>query len=210
VRATDQAGNTDPTPLSFTWVVDTIAPETTLLTHPPLATNQTTASFTFSGSDTGTGITTFQCSLDGAPFAACTSPWSLTGLAEGPHTFQVRAQDNAGTKDPTPESFTWYVDLTAPDTAIVTKPLSPTYGLLATFSFSATDNLTGTVTFECSLDGGAFAACVNPSTFTGLAPGGHTIAVRARDAAGNLDPSPASYAWFINPGTRVYLPLVKR
>jgi glycosidase len=210
VRATDQAGNTDPTPLSFTWVVDTIAPETTLLTHPPLATNQTTASFTFSGSDTGTGITTFQCSLDGAPFAACTSPWNLTGLAEGPHTFQVRAQDNAGTKDPTPESFTWYVDLTAPDTAIVTKPLSPTYGLLATFSFSATDNLTGTVTFECSLDGGAFAACANPSTFTGLAPGGHTIAVRARDAAGNLDPSPASYAWFINPGTRVYLPLVKR
>lgn len=213
VRAVDQAGNVESSPDMFTWVVDTIAPTTLLISHPPLATRQLTATFTFSGDDTGgTGITTFQCSLDGAPFSACTSPLNLTGLAEGPHTFQVRAQDNAGIRDATPESYTWYVDLTAPDTAIVTRPVSPTYGLLATFGFSATDNLTQTsaFSFECSLDGGPFAACANPNTFTGLSPGSHTLLVRARDAAGNPDPSPAGYTWFINPGTRVYLPLVKR
>jgi hypothetical protein len=50
-----------------------------------------------------------------------------------------------------------------------------------TFTFSSTDP---GVTFECSVDGGAFSACSSPYTVPPLAPGGHTFAVRAVNSVG--------------------------
>ena len=44
--------------------------------------------------------------------------------------------------------------------------------------------------FECAVDSGASAAARPPSV-GGLADGNHTVAVRAADAAGDADPSPA-------------------
>src|SRR5207253_2889644 len=78
-------------------------------------TNSTSASFTFTSSETGS---TFQCSLDGATFASCTSPKTYSGLAQGSHTFQVKATDASGNVDPTPDSYTWTVDTTAPSLAL--------------------------------------------------------------------------------------------
>ncbi len=52
-------------------------------------------------------VTTFNCSLDAAAFAACTSPQTYSGLTNGSHTFQVRAVDAAGNVDPTPATYTW-------------------------------------------------------------------------------------------------------
>ena len=49
--------------------------------------------------------------------------------------------------------------------------------------------------FECSLDGGAFAACDSPHEFSGVSFAAHEFAVRATDAAGNTDPTPATRAW---------------
>jgi hypothetical protein len=39
--------------------------------------------------------------------------------------------------------------------------------------------------FSCRLDAGAFAPCSSGVTFSGLAPGGHTVDVQATDLAGN-------------------------
>ena len=55
-------------------------------------------------------------------------------------------------------------------------------------------------TFECRLDGAAFAACVTPTGFQGLSLGPHTFAVRAVDAAGNADATPATFDWEIVAG----------
>jgi Ca2+-binding RTX toxin-like protein len=66
----------------------------------------TSASFEFTSSETGSG---FDCSLDGRPFAACSSPISHTGLMPGAHTFSARATDAAGNSDPTPAVRTWTV-----------------------------------------------------------------------------------------------------
>ena len=98
VRATDATGNTQATPASRTWKVDTTAPHTTILSAPPALTNEDHATFTFS-SEAGA---TFECSLDGAAFTACTSPKTYTNLSDGHHTFDVTATDRAGNVEPPP------------------------------------------------------------------------------------------------------------
>ena len=65
-----------------------------------------------------------ECSLDGAPFAACTSPQSYTSLDEGAHTFEVRAIDQAANPDPSPASYAWTVDTVAPDTPTIDSSTS--------------------------------------------------------------------------------------
>ncbi|QSQ27964.1 OmpA family protein [Pyxidicoccus parkwayensis] len=192
VRAVDSAGNVDPTPATYTWTVDTSPPDTTIVSGPTGSTTSTSATFDFSSNESPV---TYQCSLDGAAFTACTDPVTFTGLADGSHTLSVRAVDAAGNVDPTPATRTWTVDRTAPDTTIVSGPATVTNATTATFDFTSNES---PVTYECSLDGAAFTACTDPVTFSGLADGGHTLSVRARDAAGNVDPTPATYAWTVD------------
>jgi hypothetical protein len=106
VRATDAAGHTDSTPASHSWTVDTSAPETTIDSGPTDPTTETTATFIFSAGEAGS---TFECSLDGASFTACSSPEVYSGLAAGSHAFEVRATDGAGNTDSTPATYTWNV-----------------------------------------------------------------------------------------------------
>jgi hypothetical protein len=47
------------------------------------------------------------------------------------------------------------------------------------------------VTTECRLDSAPWSPCTSPVRLDGLAPGSHTVRVRARDGFGNVDPTPA-------------------
>jgi uncharacterized delta-60 repeat protein len=86
-------------------------------------------------------------------------------------------------------------DTGAPDTAVTSAPPSLS-GTSAMVYFTGTDTgASGVVAYECSLDGAAFTSCMSPAIFYGLADGSHAFSVRARDAAGNVDPSPATYTW---------------
>jgi hypothetical protein len=108
VRAVDLAGNADPTPASRSWTIDTVPPQTTITATPPAVTPSTNASFDFNANQAGSR---FECSLDGAPYSACTSPAGYSGLAPGSHQFSVRATDPAGNTDPTPATHTWTISL---------------------------------------------------------------------------------------------------
>ncbi len=57
--------------------------------------------------------------VDGLLFKACLSPKTLPPQTEGLHDFQVRAFDNSGNPDPTPDSFGWTLDTAPPDTTII-------------------------------------------------------------------------------------------
>jgi len=88
-------------------------------------------------------------------------------------------------------------EIRQPDTGISSAPHGSTKSRSATFSFSRTDAaLAGP--FECQLDGGAFAACTSPATYTRLRGGRHAFAVRALSPHGIVtDPSPATASWTV-------------
>lgn len=55
------------------------------------------------------------------------------------------------------------------------------------------------MTFACRLDGGGWLACASPYPVQDLGLGLHTFEVRAIDAEGGADPSPASHSWEVRP-----------
>jgi hypothetical protein len=83
-------------------------------------------------------------------------------------------------------------DTTPPNTSISSGPASSTTSTSASLVFTATESGS---TFECKLDSGAYAACASPKTYSGLGVGSHQFSVRAKDAAGNLDATPATQSW---------------
>jgi hypothetical protein len=176
----------DPQP---TVIVDGIPPDTTISSGPPTPTNQTSANFSFDSSETGS---IFQCSLDDEDFATCTSPRPYSGLADGPHTFAVRAIDLAGNTGPE-TSHSWTIETRAPTASVTSGPAALSNSRSATFAFSADEPSS----FECQLDGGSFQACGSPASYQGLGDGTHTFAVRPTDAAGNTGAA-SSHGWRVD------------
>ncbi len=183
---------TDPEP-------DTSPPQTTIGAGPPATTTATDATLAFSSSEANSS---FQCQLDGSAWAACSSPRTYSGLGGGGHSFSVRATDAAGNVDPTPATRQWTVDTTPPpvddttppNTTIGSGPPATTTETSAAFTFSS--NEPGS-SFACKLDSAVFSPCSSPKSFSGLSIGSHTFTVRATDAAGNVDASPASRTWTV-------------
>jgi hypothetical protein len=199
---------------------DPTAPETTIDSSPPNTSNSASATFTFS---TNQPNATFQCTIDGSAFADCTSPQQYTGLADGSHTFQVRATNGAGVSDPSPDSYGWTVDATAPTISSV-SPANGATGVavgsdvLASFSepMDPATLTTATFTLVAQADGAPVAAAVtfddqtdqavlNPNadltpgaTYTATLQGGAT---GAKDPFGN--PLSADRVWSFTIGAPV-------
>lgn len=167
-------------------------PDTTITAGPPSWSADAAATVAFTGSGGATG---FECSLDGAPFAACVSPHTWPDPADGPHVARVRAIDQAGHADPLPAVHAWTTDRTAPTVRITSAPPDPGGIGSAVFVFDGADALTPAVTFECALDGAAFAPCADPAAYPSIATGAHAFRVRSVDRAGNRS-AQASHAWF--------------
>jgi hypothetical protein len=219
VRAIDSAGNVQASPTAYKWTVDnfladTTAPETTILSKPGDPSSSPVASFTYSSSEPGSN---FQCKLDDGAFNSCpASGVSYSGLAEGSHTFQVRATDAANNTDPTPAGYSFSVVLGStqtpsplpsgpipgakkatgkPDTTIAKSP-AKLRDRTPTFRFGS--NRSG-ASFQCKLDRGSFKSCRSPYTTKTLAFGQHTLTVRAV-TTGGTDPSPAKLSFKIVKG----------
>ena len=94
--------------------------------------------------------------------------------------------------DPAPQP-TPPPDATAPETTISSGPAGTVASGSATFSFASSEP----GSFTCRLDGGTWGSCASPKSYSALPNGTHTFSVRATDAAGNADATPASRSWTV-------------
>jgi hypothetical protein len=192
VKAIDADLNEDPTPDSVSFTVDTIKPDTTILSGPSGPTSDATPTFTFGSTEVPS---TFKCRLDGGVFTACSSGFPFDTLSDGPHTLEVKALDSALNEDPSPDSTSFTIDTAAPDTTILSGPAGPTSHATPTFAFDSSEPGSA---FQCSIDGRAFALCSSPFTTATLGDGPHSVAVKAIDSALNQDASPASRSFSVD------------
>jgi CSLREA domain-containing protein len=197
VTATDAMDNESPNSneASTSTAADTTPPETTIDSGPTGTVSIASATFEFSSSEAGSA---FECSLDGAPFSGCASPKDYTSLADGSHTFEVRAIDAAGNTDPTPAKRSWTVDATAPSVQPPQQNLAlgttlGTFAVPVKLTWSATDSTSTVAKYELqqSTNGAAYTnvSLSSPTTTVrtvSLEPGiTYQFRVRAQDSAGN-------------------------
>jgi YVTN family beta-propeller protein len=162
--------------------------------------------FTFTSTAGTNPIAGFECSLDNGAFSSCSSPTTLTNLAVGSYTFQVRAVDTSGNRDPTPPSFSWTI-IAPPTKTTITSAVDgngaavqnggTTLSNSIRFTFTATPGTNPIAGFVCNIDNSPFSSCTSPATFNSLAVGSHKFTVSAVDTLGNNDPNPAIFSWTI-------------
>ena len=129
----------------------------------------------------------------------------LTPTNDAPGTFPLgvtpvtfSATDEAGNTGMATSSLT-VVDTTPPETSLLSALDGDGQAIAQdeitgspdmTFTFSGADTV-GVSSFECQLDAGPFAPCASSQSYMGLGLGDHLFQVRAVDASGNGDLSPA-------------------
>jgi Big-like domain-containing protein len=106
ISATDTAGNSSSA--SRTWTVDTVPPALTLSGGPAegSVSDMTTATFTIATTEGA-----LSCKLDGMAVPCAPPSATVSGLADGVHTFTIAASDAAG--NAANASRTWTVTLPA-------------------------------------------------------------------------------------------------
>jgi len=182
----------------FEWTIDATPPEVRVDRGPSGRTAASTSELFFTGS---AGAESFRCRVDsGLPagtvpagaggFGACASPFSVSGLPDGEHLFEVVAVDAAGNLS-TIASRKWAQDTEGPAVVFSSGPPAATTSGDAGFTFEATDL---PASYACRIDGGKWAPCLSPASYGQLGTGPHHFEVRASDTLGNLG-EVASYDW---------------
>jgi len=198
VRAADAAGNQAAAAREF--AIDTGAPDTPELTAAvPASPANDNAPVVFGSAVAGATVELHDGDDCSSPPIAIVTPAEL----ESGHTLSVPDDSVTvlhatatveGRTSGCSEPLTYVEDSTAPETTIPTHP--PTTTMSTSASFFPGPEEPG-VSFECSLDGAAYAACGSPRSYANLTVGAHTFAARATDAAGNVDETPAEWSWAI-------------
>ncbi len=175
--------------VQFDWTAvnndaDTDSPETTITSGPASLSASPDATFAFTSDESGS---TFECSLDGSAFGACSSPATYTGLGDGAHTFDVRATDSSANTDASPDSASWTIDATDPNVSLA-DPGSPVRGTVS-LSPSADDGTgsgVATLIVQRSPGGAGTWTTIGTSWNTeSVADGSYDLRARATDNAGN-------------------------
>jgi hypothetical protein len=195
VRATDAAGNTDASPATRSFTVDTVAPTTTITSSPPALSLSGSGSVTFTVNESGA---TSQCRIDGGAWTACTSPYQVSGLAIGSHTVDVRSTDAAGNLEDPGDSVSWTVVLPVtggPTVALVAPTANSTVGTSTRFSANASSP-SGVSRVEFWVDKqrvatDSTAPYTSRVSLSGLRTGMHTVTARAFDTSGQAASSAA-------------------
>ncbi len=208
VRATDVAGNVEPSSVNpVVTYVDTQAPTSGLNALPSFVTT-TAIPLTWSGSDpeTGTvaGYSVFVSDNGGAyaPFLSGTRARTATFTGIGGHRygFYVVAIDVAGNLEAAPAvaQVTTLVDLASPVSSVAALPTKSTATAIP-LMWSGTDDATGVVTYAVfvSDNGGAYTPFLSSTqattaTYTGVDGHRYNFYTVATDAAGRVETIPTA------------------
>jgi hypothetical protein len=136
-----------------------------------------------------------ECRLDGLEWRPCGPQHDVEVTADGEHVLEVRATDSTLQRDPAPATWVWRVDTQAPRTSIVAGPASVETSSELRVEFTSDDSA---ATFECRLDAEDWRNCSSPYRAGALEDGSHSLAIRATDAAGNVETPPAERAWTVS------------
>jgi alpha-tubulin suppressor-like RCC1 family protein len=118
--------------------------------------------------------------------------WTLMALGgDGIKTVYVQFRDAAGVVSGS-FSDTIFLDTMPPVLTITSMPDNLSTSSTATFSFSASEPVTG---YECRIDSSSYEPCISPKSFSGLSEGSHTFHLRAVNLVGNT--AETSYTWTI-------------
>ncbi len=182
----------DKTPVMWQWTVDSTPPTVSILTAPPRYDNSPSPTFTF-GSEQQALVT---CSLDDGPREVCSSPYQVGPLSDGAHTLSLLATDVAGNVQLEAATYAWTLDTTTPDVTLLQTP--PALGTVnaVTFTFETAQSTTP-LSLRCLLDGIDRSPCASPIAFS-VSDGAHRFEVRARNALGIADPTPAVFDFTVD------------
>jgi subtilisin len=186
VGAAGEADDSDTTPASRTWTIDTVAPGAPIISGPANDGFDNTGNFTVSGTaEPASTVELFDGTTSlGTVQASAAGDWSKTlgGVVEGSHTYTARATDAAGNTSAVSNARTVVVDTTRPTITISTPADGATYSSdqMVTADYSCRDETGGSGISSCdgNVPGGSAidtAASVGTRTFT----------VTATDKAGN-------------------------
>ncbi|MFT7579290.1 MAG: putative repeat protein (TIGR01451 family), partial [Myxococcota bacterium] len=199
VRRVGPDGTVDSTPAFCVWEYDASVPATWCVTQPDDPSQTSDATLTF-GSNVADQPAYFcvrdpEDAADLEAYESCETTVFYSDLDDGDHEVCVYVVNQAGTADTTPECCGWTIDTMLPSTDVVCEPtLYGTGDVNLTFS-SPTQDLAG---FECRWDDGEWMACTTPAMAEDLSDGDHSFQVRAIDASGNVDPTPATCAFSVD------------
>jgi hypothetical protein len=139
---------------------------------------------TFPAIPTGTLIAATQTSPEGATSELVVATTTADPAGGGGSGDKDKGKD----KDEKPKDKKPKADKKAPETTIVKGPKARSRKRTAKFRFVSSE---AGSTFQCKLDKKPFKPCRSPKKYKRLKPGKHVFQVRAIDAAGNRDKTPA-------------------
>lgn len=191
-RARDRALNLEPSPVSTSFVIDTIAPIVAFTTPAPgslISDDVVTAQFSVQDANAVTSM----CAVDATEPAECDESFTTAQLNDGVHAFTVRAEDAAGNVSSASVSF--IVDTQPPDTSINSSlpRVTSSTTIALTVSSSEADS-----TIQCRIDDGGWTPISGQFVAPDLPDGAHEFECIATDAAGNVDMTPSSIQTIID------------
>jgi hypothetical protein len=163
-----------------------VRPDTRIEGAPASLLNDRTPSFRLVSSKPGSS---YECSLDGGPFAVCPAPYTAPALGDGAHTLKVRARDRLGVLDLSAAEHTFSIDATAPR---IRRPRLSRAGLLRyRLSEKAAVRISvhsgrRSVSIRRAAGAGPNQAALARSIRRAARGGTARIAISAVDVAGNL------------------------
>jgi hypothetical protein len=208
IIAFDNFGNNNTTSVTFT--VDTVTPSLTITAPEPDSWHNTSeVNFTWTSSDSGSGLAYFTVAMDGGEWInVTTSYYQFSGLADGGHIAHIRSYDRAGNYMGRNVEFN--IDTAGPTLDIVAPtPDALIFSSNVSVSWTST-SASGISDYWIKADGEQWewinATSSSSCTLTSLADGVHVVSVKAQDNASNWNQTSVSFTIDIAPTVIAHSP----